>query len=86
MPGDDPAWLSKSEAPVAWDASRFHIGFASSMADRLPKLAAFLSSIDFTPEEITDMSYALQVERQDPARFAQEWLAKHKDRLNAWTK
>ena len=38
---------------MAWDASHFYIGFASSMAERLPKVAAFLSNIDFTPEEIT---------------------------------
>ena len=86
MPADDPDWLSKSEAPVAWDASHFYIGFASSMAERLPKVAAFLSNIDFTPEEITKMSYALQVDRQDPAKFAQEWIAGHEDRLNAWSK
>jgi glycine betaine/proline transport system substrate-binding protein len=86
MPSDDPDWLSKSEAPVAWDTSHFNIGFASSMAEHLPNVAAFLSNIDFTPEEITEMSYALQVDRKDPAKFAQEWIAKHQDRLNAWSK
>jgi glycine betaine/proline transport system substrate-binding protein len=86
MPSDDPYWLSKSEAPVAWDASHFAIGFASSLAGRLPKVAAFLSSIDFAPKEVTDMSYALQVDRQDPAKYAQEWIAKHEDRLSAWSK
>ena len=49
-------------------------------------VAAFLSNIDFTAEEITAMSYALQVDRQDPAGFAQDWIAKHEDRLNAWSK
>jgi glycine betaine/proline transport system substrate-binding protein len=86
MPSDDPNWLSKSEASVAWDASHFYIGFSSSTAKRLPKVAAFISNIDFTPEEVTEMSYALQVDRQDPAKFAQAWIAKHQDRLNAWSK
>ena len=86
MPSDDPDWLTKSEAPVAWDASHFYIGFASSTAKRLPKVAAFLSHIDFTPEEVTEMSYALQVDRQDPAKFAQAWIERHQDRLNAWSK
>ncbi len=86
MPSDDPDWLSKSEAPVAWDASHFYIGFASSTAARLPKVAAFLSNIDFTAEEVTEMSYALQVDRQDPAKYAQAWVANHQDRLNAWSK
>ena len=86
MPSDDYDWLSKSDAPVAWDASHFNIGFASSTAERLPKVAAFLSNIDFTPEEVTEMSYALQVDRQDPAKFAQEWIAQHADRLSNWSK
>jgi glycine betaine/proline transport system substrate-binding protein len=85
LPADDNDWLAKSEAPVAWDASHFYIGFASSMAERLPAVAAFLSNVDFTPQEITEMSYALQVDRQDPAKFAQDWIARHRDRLNAWS-
>jgi glycine betaine/proline transport system substrate-binding protein len=84
LPSDDPAWLSKSAAPVAWPSSHFEVGFSASMAERLPKVAAFLSNIDFTPGEITEMSYALQVERQDPGAFAQAWIANHEDRLDAW--
>src|SRR5262245_1162865 len=60
LPSDDPDWLSKSSAPVAWPPSRFAIGFASTLADRLPKVASFLSRIDFTPDEVTEMAYALE--------------------------
>ena len=86
LPSEDPEWLSKSDASVAWAPSRFQIGFSSKMAERLPKVASFLSNIDFSPIEITQMSYALQVERQDPGKFAQDWVAKHRDRVNAWAK
>jgi glycine betaine/proline transport system substrate-binding protein len=86
LPSDDPDWLSKSDAPVAWAPSHFSIGFASKTAERLPKVASFLSNIDFSPAEITDMSYALQVERQDPGEFAKKWIEKHQDRVNAWSK
>jgi glycine betaine/proline transport system substrate-binding protein len=86
LPSDDPDWLAKSDAPVAWAPSHFSIGFASKMAERLPKVASFLSKIDFSPIEITQMSYALQVERQDPGEFAKAWIAKHQDRVNSWAK
>lgn len=87
LPGDDPAgWLSKSSAPVSWAPSHFQIAFGTKTSERLPKVASFLSSIDFTPEEITHMSYALEVERQDPAAYAQQWIAAHRDRLEAWSK
>jgi glycine betaine/proline transport system substrate-binding protein len=87
LPADDPAnWLSKSSAPVAWAPSHFQIAFGTKTGERLPKVASFLSNIDFTPEEITEMSYALEVERQDPAAYAQQWIATHADRLEAWSK
>ncbi|WP_280141859.1 glycine betaine ABC transporter substrate-binding protein [Mesorhizobium sp. YR577] len=87
LPSDDPAgWLSKSSAAVAWPPSQFHIAFATKTAERLPKVASFLSNIDFTPKEITEMSYALEVERQDPAAFAKQWVASHGDRLDTWSK
>jgi len=86
LPSDDPGWLSKSSAPVAWPPSRFEVGFASTLADRLPKVASFLSKIDFTPDEVTDMSYALEVERQVPSDYAQKWVASHKDRVDGWAR
>jgi glycine betaine/proline transport system substrate-binding protein len=87
LPSEDPAgWLAKSSAPVAWAPSQFHVAFASKTAERLPKVASFLSNIDFTPKEVTEMSYALEVERKDPATFAQHWIAAHEDRLEAWSK
>lgn len=86
MPSDDPDWLAKSDAAVAWDASHFNIGFAAATAERLPKLASFLSRIDFTPQEITEMSYALQVERQPADEYARKWVARHGDRLKAWSR
>jgi glycine betaine/proline transport system substrate-binding protein len=86
LPSDDPAWLSKASAPVAWPPSRFEIGFASTLEHRLPKVASFLSRIDFTRDEIIDMSYALEVERQDPAGFARTWISQHQDRVDAWAK
>ena len=86
LPADDTDWLTKSNAPVAWPASRFEIAFSAAMAERLPKVASFLSNIDFTPEEITRMSYALEVERQDPAAYARQWISDHAERVNAWAK
>jgi glycine betaine/proline transport system substrate-binding protein len=86
LPSDDPGWLSKSSAPVAWPPSRFEIGFASTLAERLPKVASFLSKIDFTQDEVTEMSYALEVERQVPSDYARQWVASRKDRVDGWAR
>lgn len=86
LPADDTNWLTDSAAPVAWPASHFEIAYSSATAERLPKVASFLSNIDFSPIEVIQMSYALEVERQDPAAYAKQWVADHADRVNAWAK
>jgi glycine betaine/proline transport system substrate-binding protein len=86
LPGEDPEWLSKSSAPVGWDAAHYHIAYATSLRKKYPDVARFLERIDFKPEEAIDMSYALQVERQDPLAFAEQWVAKNQARVDGWAK
>lgn len=84
LQADDPMWLSKSDAPVAWKPSSFSVAYATTLSKRLPQVARFLDNIDFTADEVTAMSYAIEVERQDPAKFAEQWVASHEDRVKAW--
>jgi glycine betaine/proline transport system substrate-binding protein len=84
LPADDPDWLAKSDAPVAWDRAHFHIAYAKSLATRKPEVTKFLESIDFTPEEITEMSYAVEVDRLSPADYAESWVAKNENRVAKW--
>ncbi|MEQ1952640.1 glycine betaine ABC transporter substrate-binding protein [Mesorhizobium sp. CN2-181] len=86
LPGEDPEWLSKSSAPVGWDAAHYHIAYATALRQKHPDVARFLDRIDFKPEEAIDMSYALQVERQDPLAFAEQWVEKNQARVDGWAK
>ncbi|MGH6861818.1 MAG: glycine betaine ABC transporter substrate-binding protein [Phyllobacterium sp.] len=84
LPADEPGWLAKSHASVGWDTARFHIAYAKALATRKPEIAAFLERIDFTPEEITEMSYAVDVDRVAPADYAKIWVGRHADRIAEW--
>lgn len=86
LPSEDPAWLSKSSATVGWNTAHYHIAYATSLRTRHPEVARLLDRIDFTPEEATEMSYALQVERQDPYAFAKQWVAANEARVKGWAK
>lgn len=86
LPADDPDWLAKSNAPVAWDKAHFHVAYAKALANRKPEVTKFLESIDFTPEEIIDMSYAVEVDRQTPEDYAEAWVDKNPDRVAKWIK
>lgn len=84
LPSEDPLWQQKSRAAVAWDRARYHIGYSASLRERHPDVARFLDRVAFTPDEATEMSYALQVERRDPHEYATEWVASHEQRVKEW--
>lgn len=86
LPNEDAAWLTKSNAAVGWDAAHYHIAYATALREKRPEVTRFLDRIDFKPEEAIDMSYALQVERQDPYAFAEQWVAKNQARVDGWAK
>ncbi|WP_420845858.1 glycine betaine ABC transporter substrate-binding protein [Nitratireductor alexandrii] len=85
-PAEDPLWISKSSAPVAWNIAHFHIAYATALATERPEIAAFLEKIDFTPAEITAMTYALQVDRVEPQALAAQWIGAHEQRVKGWAK
>jgi glycine betaine/proline transport system substrate-binding protein len=86
LPSEDASWLSKSNAAVGWDAAHFHIAYATSLRDKHADVAKFLERIDFTTDEVTEMSYAIQVDRKEPYLFAREWVASHEARIKEWVK
>jgi glycine betaine/proline transport system substrate-binding protein len=81
---DDPLWISKSSAPVAWGPVEFHIAWSASFAKEHPDVAAFLEKVDFKPDEISAMSYALQVDRQPPSDYAKAWVEQNRSRVEEW--
>lgn len=85
LPSEDPAWLSKSSAAVGWSTAYYHIAYATRLRQKYPEVARFLDNVRLTPEDATDMSYAIQVERQDPYKFATQWVAKNQARVKEWT-
>ncbi|MDX0684028.1 amino acid-binding protein [Sinorhizobium medicae] len=85
-PPNDPLWVSKSSASTAWDEGQFQIGYATAFAKKHPEVAQFLQNVDFSPDEVTAMSYALQVERQTPVDYARKWVESHAERIDGWAK
>ena len=86
QPTDDPEWLEKSDAPVAWDLAYLHIHYAASLENDLPEAAAILSKIKLDTDTVSQMTYALVVEKQDPAAFAKSWVAENSATVESWLK
>lgn len=83
-PAEDPLWISKSSAPVAWGISHYHIAYSAAFAEKHPEVATFLEKVNLRPAEVTAMTYALDVDRVPPSDFAKQWVADHKDRVDEW--
>ena len=86
QPTDDPEWLEKSEAPVAWDLAYLHVHYATSLETDLPEAAAVLAKIKLDTDTVSKMTFALVVEKQDPADFAKNWVAENQDTVENWLK
>jgi glycine betaine/proline transport system substrate-binding protein len=86
VPASDPLWISKSSAATAWEPSEFQIAYGSVFAKAHPDIARFLEKVDITADEVTAMSYALQVERQAPLDYAMHWVDARRARVDGWAK
>jgi len=84
QPTDDPDWLAKSDAAVAWDLAYLHIHYATALKDSSPEAAALLNNVKLDTDTVSGMTYALVVEKQDPAEFAKKWVAENGSIVDGW--
>lgn len=83
-PDQDADWLENSRIDVAWPPSFLHITYATKLAEDRPDIAAYLDAIALDVDTVSEMTYALIVERRDPDDFAADWIADNADRVSSW--
>lgn len=86
QPTDDPNWLEASNAPVAWPLAYMYIHYATALKYSHPEVASLLNKVKFTTDQVSDMTYALVVEKKDSNAFAQEWVKQKADLVDTWLK
>ena len=84
QPTDDPEWLEKSEAGVAWNTAYLHIHYAAKLESDQPDAAALLSKVKLDTDTVSAMTYALVVEKQDPEAFAKKWVSENGSLVDSW--
>ena len=84
QPTDDPEWLEKSSAAMAWDLAYLHIHYAASVEGAQPLAAELLSKVKLDTDTVSQMTYALVVEKQDPADFAKKWISENSALVDSW--
>ena len=84
QPTDDPEWLEKSEAASAWDTAYLHVHYAKSLETDHPAAAAMLSNFSLNTDIVSTMTYALVVEKADPAEYAKTWVGENGALVDSW--
>ena len=84
QPTDDPDWLEKSSAPVAWNTAYLHIHYAAALESAQPGVASLLSKVKLDTDAVSAMTYALVVEKQDPDAFAKKWVKDNASTVDSW--
>ncbi len=84
QPTDDPEWLEKSEAGVAWDLAYLHIHYAAALEKSNAAAADLLSKVKLDTDTVSKMTFALVVEKQDPADYAKNWVANNGKLVDSW--
>ncbi|MCY4467475.1 MAG: hypothetical protein OXC08_02050 [Thiotrichales bacterium] len=86
QPTDDPQWLEKSDAPVAWDLAYLHVHYATALEQSHPEAAAMLGNVKMTTDLVSGMTYALVVDKADPNEYAKQWVKENSDLVDSWMK
>jgi glycine betaine/proline transport system substrate-binding protein len=84
QPTDDPEWLEKSDAAVAWDLAYLHVHYAASLETSHAEAAKLLASVKLDTDTVSAMTFALVVKKQDPADFAKKWVADNPKLVDSW--
>ena len=83
-PNDIPGWLEKSTAGVAWDTDDLHISYATVLETAQPDAVAMLSRVTLNTDTLSEWTYALAVENQDPTAFAAQWIEDNTATVDSW--
>lgn len=83
-PNATPGWLEKSSAAVAWDTAKLYVSYATALEQSQPKAAAALAKVQLSTDTLTAMTFALEVEKQDPAAFAAKWVEQNSSIVDGW--
>ena len=86
QPTDDPQWLEKSSAPVAWDLAYLHVHYAASLEESHPEAADLLGKVKMSTDLVSKMTFALVVEKMSPGDHAQQWVKDNADLVESWMK
>lgn len=81
---DDPEWLEKSSAEMAFPITYIHIHYAKQLEKTHPDAAALLSNVKLDTDAVGAMMFEVDINKRDPLEVVREWAAKNEARVQSW--
>lgn len=84
QPDEDPEWLEKSSAAMAWPDAAAQPVFANALETAHPVAATVMKNIDLNEDDLGSFAYALVIDEKDPEAFARQWVEDNIERVGGW--
>lgn len=84
QPTNEPDWLKKSSVSTEWPDVKLHIYYAKSLIESHPQAARILNNVKLTTDQVTEMVFAITIEKQDPVAYAKKWVKENADLVDSW--
>ncbi len=81
---DAENWLEVSTFECVIAPNDIFIGYSKSLEERNPPVAAMLSRVQFTGDEINGWIVEMFENKRDPQIVAEEWIEDNADIVNGW--
>ncbi len=81
---DAENWLEVSHFECKIAENDVHVAYSASLEQRNPAVAAMLSRVQFTGDEVGGWILEMFENKRDPAEVAEEWIADNEELVNSW--
>lgn len=86
QPTDDPEWLEKSDAAVAWSSANLHVHYAAALEKAHPAAAKMLQNFKLDTDTVSAWTYEVVVNKSDAGEYAKKWVAENGSTVDSWLK
>lgn len=81
---EDPDWLEKSHAAVAWPDAYTSIHYSTTLEQSHPQVAQLFSRVGFSSDDSSDMGYQLVVKKVSAEQYARQWVDQNTSLVDSW--
>ena len=84
QPDQDADWFKKSKILTGDQVKTIRVAHSRSLEKRAPAVAAFLTNIDMSADELSKLTYEVVVQGKEIEPVVTAWIAANGDMVDGW--